>query len=176
MAKLYSQYTSGTQFTAGTITGSSLGVSGINPIVDRLNSIAASDNHITGSLVSGTSMQVWASGGQVGNATAVSGTTATFIGSSVDTTRFIFDGLNMELKSNTFSVGSNTNTPVLVAHGQGGVPTQVFVSIFATPAVGGGGPAVHYQIDSVGDTYIEVRVYNPTAFAATGSIYLMTFR
>lgn len=39
MADLYSQYTSGTQFTAGTMTGSALGVSGLNPLVDRINFI-----------------------------------------------------------------------------------------------------------------------------------------
>lgn len=55
MTELYSQYTSGTQFTAGAITGSSLGTSGINPLVDRLNSISTSDNLITGSVISGTS-------------------------------------------------------------------------------------------------------------------------
>ncbi len=37
MADLYSQYTSGTQFIAGAITGSALGVSGLNPIVDAVN-------------------------------------------------------------------------------------------------------------------------------------------
>lgn len=37
MGKLYSQYASGIQFTAGTIVGSELGTSGINPLVDRLN-------------------------------------------------------------------------------------------------------------------------------------------
>lgn len=52
MAELYSQYGSGLQFTAGTITGSALGTSGLNPIVDRLNSISDSDNNIdmTGSI------------------------------------------------------------------------------------------------------------------------------
>lgn len=39
MADLYSQYASGTQFTAGAIAGSALGASGLNPIVDRLNTI-----------------------------------------------------------------------------------------------------------------------------------------
>ena len=57
MAQLYSQYASGTQFIAGAIVGNSVGVSGLNPIVDRLNSIAPSDN-----LVSGTSIVVQASG------------------------------------------------------------------------------------------------------------------
>lgn len=37
MAELYSQYASGEQFTAGTIVGSAMGVSGLNPVVDRLN-------------------------------------------------------------------------------------------------------------------------------------------
>jgi len=53
MADLFSQYASGVQFSAGTIVGSATGVSGLNPIVDRLNSIASSD-----SLVSGTTIQV----------------------------------------------------------------------------------------------------------------------
>jgi len=46
MAELYSQYASGVQFTAGAIVGSALGTSGINPLVDRLNSITQSDNNI----------------------------------------------------------------------------------------------------------------------------------
>jgi len=55
MAELYSQYASGTQFTAGTIVGNVDGASGINPIVDRLNSISTEDNLVTGSMISGTS-------------------------------------------------------------------------------------------------------------------------
>jgi len=58
MANLYSQYSSGTQFSAGTIVGSALGTSGLNPIVDRLNSISTANNLIIGSLVSGTSTVV----------------------------------------------------------------------------------------------------------------------
>jgi hypothetical protein len=65
MAYLFSQYRSGLQFTAGTITGSILGTSGLNPIVDRLNSIALSDNLITGSMVSGTNTNIYASGMQL---------------------------------------------------------------------------------------------------------------
>lgn len=57
MANLFSQYTSGTQFTAGALAGSSLGTSGLNPIVDRLNSVAPSDN-----LLSGTALVINASG------------------------------------------------------------------------------------------------------------------
>jgi len=58
MAQLYSQFISGQQFTAGAITGSTLGASGLNNITDRLNSITVADNHVTGSLVSGTVTQV----------------------------------------------------------------------------------------------------------------------
>ncbi len=54
MAELYSQYESGAMFTAGALSGSVLGASGINPIVDRLNSISPSDD-----LVSGTSVNVY---------------------------------------------------------------------------------------------------------------------
>lgn len=61
MAELFSQYSSGTQFTAGTIVGSALGTSGLNPVIDRLNSISTSDNLITGSLISGTNTQIYGS-------------------------------------------------------------------------------------------------------------------
>jgi len=47
MANLYSQYASGAQFTAGAIVGSSTGVSGLNPIVDRLNAITDTNGVIT---------------------------------------------------------------------------------------------------------------------------------
>ena len=43
MAELFSRYESGLQWTAGAMTGSVLGVSGLNPIVDRLNSITDAD-------------------------------------------------------------------------------------------------------------------------------------
>ena len=46
MANLFSQYTSGTQFSAGILAGSATGVSGLNPIVDRLNSISDTDSKI----------------------------------------------------------------------------------------------------------------------------------
>ncbi len=57
MAELYSQYVSGTQFSTGTITGSATGVSGLNPIVDRLNSIS-NDNGIYSNLGSGTGIDI----------------------------------------------------------------------------------------------------------------------
>ena len=56
---LYSQYTSGIQVWAGTITENSTGEQGINPIVDRLNSIASSDNLITGSRINGTNIVLY---------------------------------------------------------------------------------------------------------------------
>ena len=43
MAQLFSQYASGVQFPAGPTVGSTLGVSGVNAIVDRLNSITTDD-------------------------------------------------------------------------------------------------------------------------------------
>lgn len=39
MVQLFSQYTSGIQLTAGTIVGSTLGTSGLNPIVDVINGL-----------------------------------------------------------------------------------------------------------------------------------------
>jgi len=60
MAELFSRYASGTQFTAGIMTGSIMGVSGINPIVDRLNSISSDNSLVIGSVVSGTSLSIWA--------------------------------------------------------------------------------------------------------------------
>ena len=63
MAELYSQYASGLQLTAGAIVGNATGVSGLNPIVDRLNSISTADNLITGSMISGTNTFIHFSGG-----------------------------------------------------------------------------------------------------------------
>jgi len=62
MAELYSQYASGVQFTAGTIVGSALGTSGINAVVDRLNSISTADNLVNGSIISGTNVNIFVSG------------------------------------------------------------------------------------------------------------------
>lgn len=59
MSELFSRYMSGTQFTAGTITGSIMGVSGINPLIDRLNSITTSNNLVTGSWISGTATNIF---------------------------------------------------------------------------------------------------------------------
>ena len=55
MSDLYSQYSSGTQFTAGAIVGSALGTSGLNPIVDRLNGIT-NENPAGASEINGSSL------------------------------------------------------------------------------------------------------------------------
>lgn len=68
MVELYSQYVSGAEFTAGTITGSATGVSGLNPLVDRLNSITTADGAYT-NLAAGTDISI--SNGSVINNTQV---------------------------------------------------------------------------------------------------------
>ncbi len=60
MAELFSRYGSGIQFTAGTIVGSIDGASGLNPIVDRMNTITTDDNYVCGSFISGTSTGIYA--------------------------------------------------------------------------------------------------------------------
>lgn len=55
MANLYSQYTSGLQFTAGTIVGSAMGMSGLNPIVDRIN-LMSSDGNVSRMLQAGSTL------------------------------------------------------------------------------------------------------------------------
>lgn len=81
MAKLFSQYASGVQFTAGSIIGSSTGASGINQIVDRLNSISTDDNLIVGSVISGTNTNVYTpyQQGNVWTGSLISGTSTNII-------------------------------------------------------------------------------------------------
>ena len=67
MAELFSQYFSGAQLTAGTIVGSATGVSGLNPLVDRLNSVATSNGELVGSTIIGT----------------ISGTTLNYVGAAI---------------------------------------------------------------------------------------------
>lgn len=105
MAILYSQYASGVQLTAGEIVGSSLGVSGLNSIVDRLNSISTDDNLITGSMISGTNTNIFATSLNT-NLNYVSG----------------YSHVNYEILSSTVSTGligsgisiATTGGPVLV--------------------------------------------------------------
>ena len=59
MAQLFSRYASGLQFTAGAMTGSVLGTSGLNAIVDRLNSIT-SDNGAYSNLSVGEGLDITA--------------------------------------------------------------------------------------------------------------------
>jgi len=65
MAELFSRVTSGAQVIAGPIVGSSDGVQGINPIVDRLNSITTNNNLIIGSMISGTSTIIYGGTGSI---------------------------------------------------------------------------------------------------------------
>jgi hypothetical protein len=79
MAQLYSRYEAGDKFPAGTITGSINGISGINPIIDRLNSITTDNNLVTGSVISGTSTNIFCN--TISGNAALSGTTAKYYGS-----------------------------------------------------------------------------------------------
>ena len=65
MVKLYSRYVSGNELTAGIITGSATGISGLNPVVDRLNRV---------SLPVGSYMNVgsvWCLSGTTGSSTLI---------------------------------------------------------------------------------------------------------
>jgi len=77
MTDLYSQYASGMQFTAGTIVGSTLGTSGMNPIVDRLNKVTGSELYWscpgTNFVPSVPSATYFSYDSQTGKATAKSG-------------------------------------------------------------------------------------------------------
>jgi len=64
MVELFSRYEAGNQVWAGIITGSSDGVEGINPIVDRLNSISDNNTRIIGN-VSGTSSVLFCGTGSI---------------------------------------------------------------------------------------------------------------
>ena len=104
MANLYSQYESGAQLTAGAIVGSSSGVSGLNPVVDRLNSIASSDNLVTGSMISGASTVIYASGGNVFQ----NEVWLTFIGDSATDFLSTLQGYPLHIPLVTKAVGSGT--------------------------------------------------------------------
>ncbi|MBU1067285.1 hypothetical protein KKE60_05830 [Patescibacteria group bacterium] len=65
MTELFSRVTSGTQVSAGLMVGSSDGVQGINPIIDRLNSITTNNNLIIGSMISGTSTVIYPGTGSI---------------------------------------------------------------------------------------------------------------
>jgi len=88
MAQLFSRYESGLMFPAGPIVGSAMGASGINPIVDRLNSISTDDNLVTGSWISGTSSQLFVKG--IGNG--------------------IYGGEGIDISNGSVIVGENAST------------------------------------------------------------------
>ena len=52
MTELYSQYTSGTQLSAGALGDSATGASGLNQVVDRLNAITGSDGVLSSGCIS----------------------------------------------------------------------------------------------------------------------------
>ena len=78
MAELYSQYTSGAQFPAGAIAGSATGVSGLNPLVDRLNSICT-DSGAYSNLTAGTEISI-------GNGSVINSTFNLVAGEGIDIT------------------------------------------------------------------------------------------
>jgi len=109
MANLYSQYASGAQFTAGVIAGSATGVSGLNPIVDRLNSIS-DDDGIYSNLGSGTGIDIntgsvvalrnkesyWSCNGYVFQSAAGTGVTRSFGGKlAIDSSTSVFAVVNL---------------------------------------------------------------------------------
>lgn len=102
MTELFSQYASGVQWTAGTIVGSATGASGINPVVDRLNSVTTDNGIVIGSFagttVSGTSMSYY------GDAN-ISGTSATTFISGGQIDRVPTTGDDITNKSYVDSVG-----------------------------------------------------------------------
>jgi len=101
MAELYSQYTSGTQFTAGAIVGSALGTSGLNPIVDRINDLVP--KRMNTSVSSGTAFQVAGSlvfeNVKRGDLIVLNGTIPNTLGGSIS---FIFSGTFFDVAAFTF--------------------------------------------------------------------------
>jgi len=169
MAELFSRYTSGIQFTAGTMIGSISGASGLNPIVDRLNSISTDNNLITGSFISGTNTGIYASGGAI---TTLSGTSMFVNGSVGNFSNFLYNGHKTWLGKAKLDIGSNTATYVTVTHGLGVVPEYAFVSyrsdiqpIESTAAIG-----VYTYDGTWTSSQIVVQGFNETVFAAAGSV------
>lgn len=120
MATLFSQYTSGMQFPAGVIAGSSTGLSGLNPIVDRLNSIAPNGSQISGTAVTILGSTVTTTG--VVSAGFVSGN-----GLDIYTSTFLLAGsrLNQNVYSGTYyyttpgTSFTTTSTANAYLHGHG---------------------------------------------------------
>lgn len=176
MAELYSQYASGIQFAAGTIAGSALGTSGLNPIVDRLNSIST-DN----SLVSGTSLVVHASGNsnfsredhfitiRANNFTTVAG------GTTVDSTKLTAT----ESSTNVIQDINIPNGAVLDYMGVFGSGTISTWSFLGREVNGESAPGVLASGNSLGSIFFnsdpinnELNGYNLTVFGLTSGTEL----
>ena len=123
MAELFSRYASGLQFTAGTMVGSVDGVSGLNPMVDRLNSISTSNNLITGSVISGTNLQVWAADGNV-RGDIMSGLTWFISGTDAITTGTAnISGATLSIGGFALDHGTATTDQIInVCYGTGSTP------------------------------------------------------
>lgn len=93
MVELYSQYVSGAEFTAGTIVGSATGVSGLNPLVDRLNSITSADGAYT-NLGAGTNISI-------DNGSVINNTQAEFV---------LVAGEGIDITSGSIISGENATT------------------------------------------------------------------
>jgi len=109
MAKLFSQYASGVQLTAGPITGSAAGVSGLNPIVDRINSVAPDSGTI-----SGASVDAPLDYGEAQNSTFASGTSFNIAPTQKDYTEFFIesdrnDKIMYEINLDNIFGGGNFN-------------------------------------------------------------------
>ena len=96
MAQLFSRYESGLQLTAGTMTGSIDGTSGLNPLIDRINSISTDNALITGSIISGTSTKIYSNA--ISGAGVISGTVSKFYGTTLSGTNIqgnVISGINI---------------------------------------------------------------------------------
>lgn len=154
MAQLFSRYESGLQFTAGAMAGSIAGTSGINPILDRLNSATDTNSAITGSLVSGTSTTIYTSGGNLGNAITnpshVSGLTWIISGTNqIATGTSTISGPNLTIHAAVL------NVPIATANNIGTPPT---LSLFNQP-IGGSAVAgaVQMVVNGSEDVFLNLK-------------------
>lgn len=175
MAELFSRYASGVQWTAGTMTGSIDGVSGLNPILDRLNSITTADNLITGSFISGTNTNMHFSGGTFTGIISgdISGTNATsytrpfqedgfeltdsvafsessgFSGSRAFGIEFIY-----KFDANTFNQDDVLKIFISAAHNNNGSAT--FKLVYSGT---GNAETSERSVEALSDTHMEVTMY-----------------
>ncbi len=184
MANLYSQYASGVQLTAGVFAGSSLGVSGLNPIVDRLNSISNNDGAVIGSMVSGTSTRVYGTfisgtnvysttiSGATLYGTTISGTNirGTLIGNSTGSLTGVFN--NLVCRIGTFDLGPGDKVGATTNHGKGTAPIYTMISFLNNTYGAMNGDVICYMKNST-STYFSWVVQNQSAASGcTGSVQI----